>query len=124
MGMLEDGKWTDDEHRRTDAKGAFVRPDSAFRRRITHDGASGFPAERGRYHLFVAHSCPWAHRTVIVRRLKKLEDLISLSYADGPRTQGWAYSQGIDDLQPENGVLPLHRIYTAASPTYSGRVTV
>jgi glutathionyl-hydroquinone reductase len=124
MGMLENGKWIDDEQRRNDAKGAFVRPDSAFRGAITRDGASGFAAERGRYHLFVAHSCPWAQRTVIVRRLKKLEDLISLSYAGGQRTQGWAYSQGIDELQPEGGVLPLHRVYTASSPNYTGRVTV
>lgn len=124
MGMLVEGKWIDEDRNRVDAKGAFVRPDSVFRNRITRDGSSGFPAESGRYHLFVAHSCPWAHRTVIVRHLKKLESVVSLAIADRPRLQGWAYSQGVDELQPENGALPLHRVYTAASPSYTGRVTV
>jgi putative glutathione S-transferase len=125
MGMLVDGQWVeDDSRRRNDEKGAFVRPNSVFRDRITREGASGFPAEANRYHLFVAPSCPWAHRTLIVRRLKKLEDLISVSYADGPRTQGWSYTSGIDELQPRGGLLQLHEVYSAASPRCTGRVTV
>jgi len=125
MGMLVEGRWVDDDaSKRNDPKGAFVRPDSVFRNRITRDGSSGFPAEANRYHLFVAPSCPWAHRTLIVRRLKQLEEVISVSSADGPRTEGWSYSSGIDELQPRNAVLYLHDIYTAASPRYTGRVTV
>jgi putative glutathione S-transferase len=125
MGMLVEGKWTDDDaRRRVDEKGAFVRPDSVFRGRIARDGAAEFPPEPGRYHLFVALSCPWAHRTLIVRKLKKLDGLISFTAADGPRTQGWSYSRGLDELQPRDGLLQLHQIYTAASPRYTGRVTV
>ena len=125
MGMLVEGKWVgDDARQRNDAKGAFVRPDSSFRHRITRNGSSGFPAEPGRYHLFVAPSCPWAHRTLIVRRFKHLEDVISVSSAEGPRTEGWSYSSGIDSLQPRNGLLWLHEVYSAAFPGYTGRVTV
>lgn len=124
MGELVEGQWTDDEHRRADAKGAFIRPDSVFRDWVKDEAGAPFPAEKGRYHLFVAKNCPWAHRTEIVRRIKKLEDVISVTYADMPRTEGWAYSVGIDELQPENGVLRLHRVYTAAKPDYTGRVTV
>ncbi len=125
MGMLVEGKWLeDDARRRIDEQGAFVRPQSVFRHRITRDGSSGFPAEAGRYHLFIAPSCPWAHRTLIVRRLKRLENLVSVSAADGPRTEGWSYSSGIDALQPRNGLLWLHEVYRAASPAYTGRVTV
>jgi glutathionyl-hydroquinone reductase len=124
MGMLLEGKWIEDDAKlRNDPKGAFVRPDSVFRSRITADGASGFPAQSGRYHLWVAKSCPWAHRTLIVRRLKKLDDLISITASDG-RAQGWTFSSGLDALQPRNGVLALHQVYAAASPTYTGRVTV
>jgi len=101
-----------------------VRPASAFRHRVTADGSSGFPAEANRYHLFLAPSCPWAHRTLIVRRLKQLESVISVSQADGPRTGSWAYSSGIDELQPTDGRLRLHEVYTAAVPDYTGRVTV
>ena len=124
MGQLLEGKWTDEDLRRTDAKGAFVRPDSVFRDWVKDSTDASFPAEKGRYHLFVAKNCPWAHRTEIVRRMKKLEDAISVTYADMPRTQGWAYSQGIDELQPTGGVLRLHQIYTAARSDYTGRVTV
>src|SRR6185503_2950202 len=125
MGMLVEGKWLeDDAARRNDPKGAFVRPDSVYRSRVTADGASGFPAEPGRYHLFVAKSCPWAHRTLIFRKLKKLDDLISVSASDGPRHEGWTFSRGVDDIQPKSGYMPLHEVYTAANPTYTGRVTV
>ena len=124
MGQLVEGKWTDDTHQRTDAQGAFLRPDSVFRDWVKDAPDARFPAEAGRYHLFVARNCPWAHRTEIVRRMKKLDDVISVTYADMPRTEGWAYSVGIDALQPVNGVLRLHQVYTAAKPDYTGRVTV
>ncbi len=125
MGMLIDGKWIDDDEKyRNPQGGAFVRPASSFRDRITADGSSGFRAEPGRYHLFIAPSCPWAHRTQIVRRLKGLEDVISVTLSDLPRERSWAYSQGIDDIQPTDGLLELYEVYLRAVPDYTGRVTV
>ena len=79
MGVLIDGKWSDGElPQETTETGQFKRVDSSFRDRITADGSSGFKAEPGRYHLYVAHGCPWAHRTLIYRALKKLDGLISV----------------------------------------------
>ena len=126
MGMVIDGKWIDDDEKfRNPDGGAFVRPQSAFRDRVTADGSSGFKAEPGRYHLFLAPNCPWAHRTQLVRRLKGLEDVISVTLSDLPRVRSWAYSEGIDELQPgDDGVLELHEVYIAAKPDYTGRVTV
>ena len=126
MGMLIDGAWIDDDAKyRNPEGGAFVRAQSVFRSWITADGSSGFPAEPGRYHLFLAPNCPWAHRTQIVRHLKGLEDAISITLSDLPRARSWAYSQGIGgDLEPVDGVFELHRAYVAADPDYSGRVTV
>ncbi len=124
MGQLVEGKWTDEDLRRVDAKGAFVRPDSVFRDWVKDSPEAPFGAEKSRYHLFVAKNCPWAHRTEIVRRMKKLEDVITVTYADMPRLQGWAYSKGIDELQPTDGVLHLHEVYTAAKSDYTGRITV
>jgi glutathionyl-hydroquinone reductase len=124
MGMLVQGRWTDNDAPQTGTDGAFVRPSSRFRNVVTADASSGFPAESGRYHLFLAPSCPWANRTAIVRKLKGLEAAISLSQADLPRTQGWTFSRGLDELQPVAGEFPLHRVYTAAMPDYTGRITV
>ena len=126
MGMVIDGKWVDDDARyRNPNGGAFFRPQSAFRDWVTADGSSGFKAEPGRYHLFLAAACPWAHRTQIVRRLKGLENIVSISLADLPRKQSWTYSKGIGrDLQPIDGAFELHQAYTSASPSYTGRVTV
>ncbi len=131
MGVLIDGKWHEDGRVQTDARGSFIRDDSLFRHWITADGSAGttgeggFAAEPGRYHLFVSPSCPWAHRTMILRKLKHLEDVVSMSSADRPKTAGWSYSHGIDDLGPgDDGVFRLHQVYTAAKPGYSGKVTV
>lgn len=126
MGMLIDGAWVDDDATsRNAAGGAFVRAEAKFNSRITADGSSGFKAEPGRYHLFVSAGCPWAHRTILARRLKKLEDVISISFSDLPRLRSWAFSTGIGrDLAPRDGVFELHRAYTAAVPDYTGRVTV
>src|SRR5712692_3206456 len=79
MGMLVNGKWTG--QRPAAVAGRFIRPESQFRSWITADGSSGFKAEAGRYHLYVAYNCPWAHRTLIFRALKKLDDAISVAYA-------------------------------------------
>src|SRR5664279_2851543 len=93
MGVLIDGVWRDEElPQEATATGEFRRVDSSFRDRVTADGSSGFKAEAGRYHLYVAYGCPWAHRTLIFRALKKLEAAISVSHATpGIKDQGWAY---------------------------------
>jgi putative glutathione S-transferase len=124
--MLIEGKWIDDDEKyRNPTGGAFVRPQSRWRNSVTADGSSGFKAEPGRYHLFLAPSCPWAHRARIVMRIKQLEDVISYTMSDLPRTRSWAYTQGIDELQPgDDGVLELHEVYVVADPNYTGRVTV
>jgi putative glutathione S-transferase len=126
VGMVIDGKWVDDDARyRNSGSGAFVRPQSMFVDLVTSDGSSKFNAEPGRYHLFLAPNCPWAHRTQIFRRLKGLEDVISITLADLPRKRSWAYSRGIGrDLEPVDGVFELHQAYVSAVPDYTGRVTV
>src|SRR5215813_12023196 len=94
MGVLIDGQWRDEELPVEYPKdGQFRRVDSRFRDRITADGSSGFKAEPGRYHLYVAHNCPWAHRTLIYRAIKKLDHAISVAYAiPGIREQGWTFA--------------------------------
>lgn len=131
MGHMMNGKWVNDDRIPADARGHFQRADSQFRHWITADGSAGpsgsggFKAEPGRYHLFVSYSCPWAHRTIIFRKLKKLEGVISMSLADRPKTEGWAYSQGIDDLEPcDDGIFRLYQVYAAADAIYTGKVTV
>ena len=124
MGMLFEGKWIDEDRRQIDAKGNFIRAESAFRDSIRSDPSSRFPAEKGRYHLFVAHSCPWAHRTIIVRRMKGLEGAISMTTSDLPRIRSWAYTVGLDEMQPVDGVFEIQAAYVAAKPDYTGRVTV
>ena len=130
MGVLIDGKWTDGElPQETGTTGEFKRADSRFRDRITADGSSGFKAEPGRYHLYVAHGCPWAHRTLIYRALKGLTDVISVAYSvPGLRTQGWTFENDprFPDCTPDtvNGFHYLHEAYTATDPNYTGKVTV
>ena len=125
MGMLVEGRWLEDDHaQRNAADGSFVRPTSQFRSRVGRDRDAAYPAEPGRYHLFIAPSCPWAHRTAIARRVKGLDEIVGLTLADLPRSEGWTSSTGLDDLQPVAGQFHLHRLYTAAQPDYTGRATV
>ena len=130
MGMLLDGIWRDqDPVAETGKVGNFQRVDSVFRDRITADGSSGFKAEAGRYHLYVAYGCPWAHRTLIFLALKKLRDAISVAYAiPGLPAQGWTYEDNpaFPDCTPDrvNGFHYLHEAYTASDPHYTGKVTV
>jgi len=130
MGVLIDGQWRDEElPQETGRIGEFRRADSRFRDRITADGASGFKAEAGRYHLYVAYGCPWAHRTLIFRVLKKLEDAITVAYAiPGMKEQGWSFESHPDfpDCTPDrvNFFHYLHEAYTASDPHYTGKVTV
>jgi putative glutathione S-transferase len=105
------------------AEGRFVRQDYVFQDRFTADGSSGFPAQPGRYHLYVSLACPWAHRAVIVRRLLGLEDVISLSVVDPIRDErGWAFTEGFED--PVNGFQFLSQAYLATDPDYDLRYTV
>ena len=130
MGVLIEGKWTEQQlPEETGKAGDFRRADSRFRHWITADGSSGFKAEPGRYHLYVAHGCPWAHRTLIYRAVKKLSDTISVAYAvPGLREHGWTYEDNPDfpDCIPDrvNGFHYLHEAYTASDPHYTGKVTV
>jgi len=126
MGLLVDGEWKDQWYDTKSTGGRFVRKDAQFRDRVTADGSSGFKAESGRYHLYVSYACPWAHRTLIYRKLKGLEDHISVSVVNPLMLEhGWTF-------EPVDGVVPdpihdahyLHQVYTAAKPDYSGRVTV
>ncbi|GKS56736.1 glutathione-dependent reductase [Nitrospira sp.] len=107
-------------------EGEFKRQVDAFRGWITTDGKSGFPAEPGRYHLYVSWACPWAHRTIIVRKLKGLEPIVGMTVVDPLRDErGWAFRQGpghADD--PINGFHYLREAYVATDPHYVGRVTV
>ncbi|MGH7032336.1 MAG: glutathione S-transferase family protein [Stellaceae bacterium] len=130
MGVLIEGQWRDqDLPQETGSSGAFQRIDSAFRNRIAADGASGFKAEPGRYHLYVAYGCPWAHRTLIFRALKKLEGAISVSHAiPGLKAQGWTFeaNPAFPECVPDtaNGFRYLHEVYSASEPRYTGKVTV
>lgn len=132
MGLLIDGVWQDQWYDTKSTGGRFVRKAAQFRNWITADGSpgstgeGGFKAEAGRYHLYVSYACPWAHRTLIFRTLKGLENIISLSVVNWYMgEQGWTF-------EPGEGVIPdtinktqfLYEVYTKADPTYSGRVTV
>lgn len=126
MGLLIDGVWHDRWYDTKKSGGAFVRQESAFRDWVTADGSSGFPAEPGRYHLYVSLACPWASRTLIFRTLKKLEDVISLSIVDPHMgAQGWEFTDAPGCIPDTvNGFRYLHQVYTAARADYTGRVTV
>lgn len=132
MGLLQDGKWVDRWYDTKSSGGRFVRKDAAFRNWITADGApgpsgkGGFQAEPGRYHLYVSLACPWAHRTLIFRKLKGLEDMISVSVVHWYMAEnGWTFEAGDGVIaDPINRADFMYQVYTAADPTYSGRVTV
>ena len=132
MGLLVDGVWQDEQHSARTPDGRFVRPTTRFRNWVTEDGGpgptgeGGFAAARGRYHLYVALPCPWAHRTVIVRMLKGLEDVVSMSVLEplyGPH--GWRFGTS-PGTSPDsvNGASELAEIYLRADPRYTGRVSV
>ncbi|HEY6974211.1 MAG TPA: glutathione S-transferase family protein, partial [Nitrospiraceae bacterium] len=107
-------------------EGEFIRQADAFREWVTADGRSGFPAAKGRYHLYVSWACPWAHRTIIVRKLKRLEDVIGMTVVDPIRDErGWAFREGSGhSLDPINGFRFLSEAYRATDSHYRGRVTV
>ena len=126
MGMLVEGKWTDRWYDTESTGGRFERKDSSFRNWIKADGSTDFEPESGRYHLYVSLACPWAHRTVIYRRLKGLEEHITISVVNPIMLEnGWTFEEG-EGVIPDtvNNAEFLHQIYTAADPGYTGRVTV
>ena len=132
MGLLQEGKWVDQWYDTKSTNGRFIRKAPQFRNWVTADGAAGpsgkggFKAEPGRYHLYVSLACPWAHRTLIVRALKGLEKMISVSVVHWYMAEnGWTFDVG-DGVVPDtvNGAQFLHQVYTKAKPDYSGRVTV
>ncbi|PZU90577.1 MAG: glutathione-dependent reductase [Chelatococcus sp.] len=132
MGLLVDGRWQDQWYDTGKSGGRFVRQDAAYRNWVTPDGApgpsgeGGFAAEPGRYHLYVSLACPWAHRTLIFRRLKGLEAMIDVSVVHWLMLEnGWAFAEGGGVIpDPIGGARYLHEVYTRADPHYTGRVTV
>ncbi|GHA17450.1 glutathione-dependent reductase [Devosia pacifica] len=133
MGQLIDGVWSDQWYDTDKTGGKFERSKSAFRNWVTRDGSAGpsgdagFKAEADRYHLYVSLACPWAHRTLIFRKLKQLEDLIPVSIVSPkmPDETGWSFKTDEGSTgDPLFGKDFLHQIYTEAMSDYTGRVTV
>ncbi|MDH5823912.1 glutathione S-transferase family protein [Luteimonas sp. RD2P54] len=132
MGMLIDGKWHSDEEIPVDEEGRLQRPSSVFRNWVTADGAAGpegeggFRAEPGRYHLYIARACPWAHRAAIFRELKGLQAMIGLSVTHWLMAEdGWTFREAPGVVADEvNGVDCLWQLYAKSDPGYTGRVTV
>ncbi|HVY66219.1 MAG TPA: glutathione S-transferase family protein, partial [Gammaproteobacteria bacterium] len=132
MGLLVDGKWHDVWYDTKASGGRFVRSESQFRHWVTADGSagpsgrSGFRAEPGRYHLYVAFACPWAHRTLIMRTLKGLDSLIGVSAVNSYMgAEGWTFAPGPETIADDvNHAQRIYELYTLADPGYSGRATI
>ena len=121
MGQLVDGVWHKGWYA-PDAKGAFQRPDAVFRDRVSDDGSTRFPAEAGRYRLYVSYACPWAHRTILTRALRGLEGVVAMTAVDARMgDDGWTFG---DEVEPLFGATHLRDLYLRAAPRYTGRVTV
>lgn len=133
MGLLIDGIWRDETAEEKSSDGSFRRRDSGFRNWITPDGApgpsgeGGFPARPGRYHLYVSLACPWAHRTLIFRKLKGLEEMISVDVVHPLMAEnGWTFATDFDGATGDRvlGLRFLYEAYQRAKPDYTGRATV
>ncbi len=133
MGLLIDGQWSDQWYDTASSEGRFVRSAAQFRNWVTQDGSAGptgyggFKAEPGRYHLYVSLACPWAHRTLIFRVLKGLEDMISVSVVNPLMAEhGWTFDteDGSSAGDPIHQADYLYQVYLQADSHYSGRVTV
>lgn len=122
MGQLIDGVWHSGWYE-PDAKGAFQRPKAQFRSHISADGSTPFAPEAGRYHIYASYACPWAHRTLITRSLRGLDDAIGVTIVDPKMGDtGWSFTD--DDPDPVGGAVLLSEVYLRVNPKYSGRVTV
>ena len=132
MGLLVDGQWVDQWYDTKKTGGRFVRTEAQFRNWITADGSAGptgqagYKAEANRYHLYVSLACPWASRTLMIRTLKGLEDMISISVVHPLMLEhGWTFEEGEGVIgDPIFQARYLHDVYTAVKPDYTGRVTV
>ncbi|MEQ9669486.1 glutathione S-transferase family protein [Coleofasciculus sp. G2-EDA-02] len=124
-GMLVDGQWTKEPYQQ-DPQGRFLRNPTKFHNWVSADGSTGFKAESGRYHLYVSLACPWAHRTLIMRKLKGLEEAISLSIVDPFMDEdGWEFSDAPGCIPDTvHGARYLRQVYLKADPNCTGRVTV
>lgn len=127
MGLLVKGEWHTDWYDTDSSGGEFIRTDAQFRNSI---GDDMYPAEKGRYHLFVSLACPWAHRTLIFRKIKQLEDIIGVTVVEAEMLEhGWVLSEK-ESLEngyhscPIPGINYMYEVYTSNQPDYSGRVTV
>jgi putative glutathione S-transferase len=127
VNQLIDGEWVTDAYESTDDDGEFDRQETSFRDWIEADSDAEFPAEPGRYHLYVSSACPWAHRTLLTRALRGLEDAISVDVVDPYRAEdGWQFTPEKEGTTPDtvNGFDYLRETYVAADPNFTGRVTV
>lgn len=132
MGLLVKGQWVDQWYDTDANDGEFARSESQFRNWVTKDGSAGptgdagFKAEAGRYHLYVSLACPWAHRVLILRRLKGLESMISVSVVNPLMAEhGWTFDEAPGVISdPITNARYMYQIYTATDPNYSGRVTI
>ena len=126
MGYLKEGNWIDKWYDTTASKGSFVRRDSSFRSFIKHDGSSPYLAESGRYHLYLSHACPWAHRVLIFLILKNLTSTISYSYVNPLMLEnGWIFESDNEKYgDPLYHKRFLYELYLKSTPDYYGRVTV
>lgn len=131
MGMLIKGELVENWLEKEIDEGEFKRMQSTFRHWVTADGKAGptgddgFKAEAGRYHLYVSHACPWAHRTVIFRKLKKLDDIIGLSIVEPDMlAQGWTFAEQGEYIDHLYGYRYLHELYTRADKEFTGQITV
>lgn len=133
MGLLVDGKWQDNWYDTKSSGGKFERSEAQFRNRVTADGSAGpsgeggFKAESGRYHLYVSYACPWAHRALIFRQLKGLEDHIGVSVVHPDMLgEGWTFDDAFPEATGDTlfGLPYARDIYTRADPKFTGRVTV
>lgn len=122
MGLIVNGKWVDEWYDTDDNDGKFVRQASVFKNQISTDANSKFTPEAGRYHLYISLACPWAHRTMIFRKLKQLEDVISYSVVKPEMLdKGWEFGA---DGDPLYHLDYAYQLYLKADPSYEGRVTV
>lgn len=122
MGLIVNGKWVDQWYETKENKGEFVRQESRFRHQLSKEANSKYFAEAGRYHLYVSLACPWAHRTLIFRKLKQLEGIISYSVVEAEMLEnGWELG---DKGDPLYGFDYVYQLYLKSTPDYQGRVTV